>query len=312
MVGSHSPRRGFTLIELLVVIAIIAILIALLVPAVQKVREAAARTQCANNLKQISLGAHNFHDTHKFLPPSWLGDNSLDPDSWASWAVLLLPYVEQANLFKQWDLRYPASKQPPSAYQQQLPVYLCPARINPVLSKNDFVPAGGALGDYGASFGTDAAGSNSNGTIIPVANMNQSLTKDSSGATIVKLPYRGQVKLARITDGTSNTFMFGEKHIRPNSLRGKNEDRSIFGGQNNSIRRMAGIEMSNASNQRPLRPREDQNGALANTSFGSAHSSVCQFAFCDGTVRAVPLSVSVQTLSLLANRQDGKTIPNDY
>src|SRR5437763_3062742 len=92
-------RLGFTLIELLVVIAIIAILIGLLVPAVQKVRESAARTQCANNLKQLGTAAHNFHAERKFLPPAWIGDNSLDPDGWAPWAVHLLPYVEQETVY---------------------------------------------------------------------------------------------------------------------------------------------------------------------------------------------------------------------
>src|SRR5215475_3360231 len=98
-VHTAKPRRAFTLIELLIVIAIIAVLIGLLLPAVQKVREAASRTQCANHLKQISLACHNYHDSFQCLPPS-----RLDRAGGVAWTVLILPFIEQGNFGRQWDI----------------------------------------------------------------------------------------------------------------------------------------------------------------------------------------------------------------
>src|SRR5438309_8180940 len=103
-----SSRKGFTLIELLVVIAIIAILIALLVPAVQKVREAAARTQCTNNMKQLALACHAYHDAKKQLPPAvlvgrgigWNDENNIGPN----WAILAMPYYDQGALYNQYSV----------------------------------------------------------------------------------------------------------------------------------------------------------------------------------------------------------------
>src|SRR6185437_16242494 len=145
---------------------------------------------------------------------AWLGDNKYDPDGWASWAVLLLPYIEQQAQYAQWDLRYLASTQPPAAYQPQVKTYLCPSRPDPVMSINDFVSPGGGLSDYAACFGTAADGSTSIGAIIPVEKMNKSVAVDASGKEAV-IFWQGQLTLLSITDGTSNTLMYGEKHIRP-------------------------------------------------------------------------------------------------
>jgi prepilin-type processing-associated H-X9-DG protein len=268
------------------------------------VRDAAARMQCSNNLKQIGLAAHNYHDANQFLVPAWIGDNSADPDGWATWGVLLLPYLEQDNVYKLWNLQLPASKQTPAAYQQQLKMLNCPSRPPFVLSTGDFATPGGGLTDYAACFGPDALFDKSTGAIIPA---NGPYSKDASG-NLILVSFRGQLNFGSVTDGTSNTLMFGEKHIRPNSLRGKNEDRSVFGGQNNSIRRMAGIGVN--GDARPLMPSNAQTTAFANTSFGGPHSGVTQFVFVDGSVRSLPLSTGLQTLTYLITRNDGQVVPN--
>jgi prepilin-type N-terminal cleavage/methylation domain-containing protein/prepilin-type processing-associated H-X9-DG protein len=191
-----SPRKGFTLIELLVVIAIIAILIALLVPAVQKVRETAARIHCANNLKQIGLACHSFHDVNKVLPPGYTATANYPSTSpgWG-WAAYLLPYIEQDNVYGQINFMMPLENQP--IIQTMLSMYLCPAD-NPSpgpfavtdVSLNTICLA--APSSYAATCGSDA-----------------SEVDDFDGNGIF---YRNsRTHFTDILDGTSNTTMIGDR-----------------------------------------------------------------------------------------------------
>jgi prepilin-type N-terminal cleavage/methylation domain-containing protein len=313
-----SRRTAFTLIELLVVIAIIAILIGLLVPAVQKVREAANRAHCQNNLKQIGLAVQSYHDTYRSLPPDRI------QTEWATWAVLILPYLEQDSVLRLWDLQLRYYEQTNAAVQHNLPIYFCTSRRNPppTFSIGDNAPAPptpvigprpGGRGDYASCGGNN----NNNGALMIGVATRHSPTfvgnlQDSPAGTRV-LAWASQTAINSIKDGTSNTLLIGEKHIPPGNLDGDGPDRSIFGSGNlNTMRRLAGLQNPNGKTPTPHPIVDDQFNTGNANHFGSAHIGVCQFVFCDGSVRTVKNNVDIITLDRLALRADGLPTGSDY
>ncbi len=211
---TRTSRPGFTLIELLVVIAIIAILIALLVPAVQKVREAAARVQCVNNLKQIGLAMHSYHGAMKAFPPGYNStepfvDGATDTSPGWGWGTYILPYLDQGNLFQQFDLTQPVQSY--SGIQTMLAVYLCPSDItgtgafnvtdgnwNPICLAAPTSYAGCCGGSY----------TNSSGSVKTVST---TTGVNDTGVGNGILYRNSAVTFNQISDGTSNTVLVEER-----------------------------------------------------------------------------------------------------
>jgi prepilin-type N-terminal cleavage/methylation domain-containing protein/prepilin-type processing-associated H-X9-DG protein len=229
-------RRGFTLIELLVVIAIIAILVALLIPAVQRVREVAARAQCTNNLKQIGLALQGFHDDYHTLPPAMARHDHMDdggPYNATFWSYFLLPYLEQAPLFNSapfvttpdWTIGNYLI-----AAETQLPILRCPSSTD-----LDSYNSGGIPNRYAISYAVVGSGSignplatpdnfpDNNGATETILHMDDGAWDPTGGfkgwGWYVDYPYRRDgafnqnsiVQLIQVTDGTSNTAAVGER-----------------------------------------------------------------------------------------------------
>jgi prepilin-type N-terminal cleavage/methylation domain-containing protein len=295
---TRQTRRGFTLIELLVVIAIISTLIGLLLPAVQKAREAASRLQCANNLKQIGLAIALHESTFETLPPSRLAGES------QSWTWLILPFLEQDNLHRRWQPNTPIYSIAPEVLGTPVKVFFCPSRrsVGGISKPVDQANTGcafpysipGSLGDYAASIGTTGYDSTQ-----PVRSPNASIYYPSPTGALV---FPRGLRLLDLSDGTTNTVLVGEKHVPQGQEGYWPTDCNTYDAHNiECSSRAAGPGFPLAS--APTDPR---------WLFGSRHTGVTQFAFADGGVRKVRNTVSEYVLGQLAHRSDGLVPPSDY
>ena len=291
--GPRVPRRGFTLIELLVVIAIIAMLVALLLPAVQSAREAARQTQCRNNLKQIGLAMHNFHETRGELPHLWK-HGPPDPGSVAGCnkprtpLMLLLPYLEQAATYDKLETTADPKLLP------SVPVYVCPSDPKLAGANPTYTSYGVNAGDSAYSWGWMCDGVTPTAyycVYFPASKMYFNGIIDVAGTGCGTRKGGQSVRLADIVDGTSNTLAFGERWgtvIDPATRRPVGAGATVSPAYwNDSYATFATL----AANK--LNTHDYYDFITVNiwssymTSFRSDHPGGAQFVFADGSVRFV-------------------------
>lgn len=339
---SARSRAGFTLIELLVVIAIIAILIGLLLPAVQKVREAASRAKCTNNLKQLGLALHNYHDARGSLPPGGADDmppfgTASSSGSWgSSWWIYILPYIEQGPAFSQWQLTgssgHTHAGNKTVVHNLLIPVMKCPS--SPLDEKSgaeennsstnriflaNYMGIAGAVGDTGNGNVTVGSYTDNRTAQSDYTGDDGFVSKNGTMFT------RSEIKLVAITDGTSNTIVVAEESDFVRTANGTKKDSrsgSRFGwpmgiaGNQFTTGATTGGRMFNVTSVRytvnavipdTYAVVDETTKRFQNYPIRSAHTGGANVAMGDGSVRSLSNSVPLTTLQLLSIRDDGQT-----
>jgi len=312
---SVSNRRmlskAFTLIELLVVIAIIAILIGLLLPAVQKVREAAARASCSNNLKQIGLACHNYHDTNGKLPPGTRWDAALNYYA-ENWAIEILPYVEQQALFNQYvktAQNYSSTNQP--VVQASVKTYNCPSDMNAGQLQTPESGNGSGSGiqyrvsSYRAVGGmTNKVGDGNAFWDINAPSIGSNLRGPLHLTGVAGL---SQESIAAMPDGTSNTLLAGEFATRTNVRRASFWGYSYTSYSISTVTGIVGGQVYMTNDYTACTNTGDINNCKR--AFGSFHTSGMNWVMCDGSVRFMPTSTDPVVLGAMATIANNEVIP---
>ncbi|TWU20151.1 hypothetical protein Pla52o_46650 [Novipirellula galeiformis] len=286
----RSPKSAFTLVELLVVIAIIGVLVGLLLPAVQAAREAARRMQCSNNLKQLGLAMHNYHDTFQSLPPGWI-DNASNQNR-LGWGAHILPFFEQSAIFDgmksagafavPWytipEMTTGTSNVPQPYGKTVLPAFICPSDPSDGINENVH---GYAKSNYTGIGGRHyIASGGANGTFY-----------DNSF-----------VKFRDMTDGLSNIVMLGERSTINEPSRGFVKKGTIWIGGTTASEYHHNNAIVNASAYYSI------NGTAGNWNLTSAHPGGAQFLLGDGSVRLISENIELQTYGFLGAISDGNVL----